>query len=101
MNQLIFTNDLCVGCNRCIGACSCQGASIAIEENGKNKIVVNGDCCIACGACFDVCEHHAREYVDDTERFFADLKRGEKFPSFLRLLLRQIIIRNMKVYWAF
>lgn len=83
MNQLIFTNDLCVGCNRCIGACSCQGASIAIEENGKNKIVVNGDCCIACGACFDVCEHHAREYVDDTERFFADLKRGEKISVIL------------------
>lgn len=83
MEQLIFTNDSCVGCNRCIGACSCQGASIAKEEKGKNVIVVNGDCCIACGACFDVCEHHAREYVDDTERFFADLKKGEKISILL------------------
>ena len=39
--------------------------------------------CIACGACFDVCEHHAREYNDDTERFFEDLARGEKITLLL------------------
>lgn len=33
---------------------------------------------MGCGACFDVCEHNAREYQDDTERFFEDLKKGEK-----------------------
>ena len=33
---------------------------------------------MGCGACFDVCEHNAREYQNDTERFFEDLKKGEK-----------------------
>lgn len=78
MNQLVFTTDACVGCNRCIGACSCQGANIAKNINGVNVIEVDADRCIACGACLDACEHHARGYADDTERFFADLERGEK-----------------------
>lgn len=34
--------------------------------------------CIACGGCIDACEHGAREFNDDTERFFEDLRRGEK-----------------------
>ena len=75
MSQLIFTNELCVGCNRCIGACSCQGANIVKNERGKNVVQVDEERCIACGACFDVCEHKARSYNDDTERFFADLKK--------------------------
>lgn len=83
MDQLVFTTDACVGCNRCIGACSCQGANIAKNINGENVIEVDMDRCIACGACFDVCEHHAREYADDTERFFADLGRGEKISIIL------------------
>lgn len=83
MGQLVFTTDACVGCNRCIGACSCKGANIAKNTNGENVIEVDTDKCVACGACFDVCEHHARGYADDTERFFADLKRGEKISIIL------------------
>lgn len=83
MSQLVFTTDTCVGCNRCIGACSCQGANIAQNINGENIVKVDMDRCIACGACFDVCEHHARGYEDDTERFFADLKKGEKISIIL------------------
>lgn len=83
MEQLVFTTDACVGCNRCIGACSCKGANIAKNKNGENVIEVDADKCIACGACFDVCEHHARGYTDDTERFFADLKKGEKISIIL------------------
>lgn len=76
---LIHTNDKCVGCNKCIAACSSIGASLASKSDseGKSRIVVNQDRCIACGACFDVCEHKAREYIDDTEVFFEDLKNGE------------------------
>lgn len=86
--SLVFTNDSCVGCNKCIGACSCLGANVQAERNGKNRIEVDGDKCIACGACFDACKHNAREFNDDTERFFADLARGEKIslllaPAFL------------------
>lgn len=77
-NSLVFTNDKCIGCNRCISVCSCIGACIAEEKDGKKRIAVNSDKCVACGACFDACEHLAREYLDDTERFFEDLKKGEK-----------------------
>lgn len=83
-NGLVVTNDNCIGCNKCISVCSCAGACVASElENGKNRIDVDGDMCVACGACFDVCEHTAREFEDDTEEFFAALKRGEKISILL------------------
>ena len=79
MSSLIFTNSNCVGCNKCIKVCSCMGANISEYTGAEySRINVDGDRCIACGACFDACEHNAREYNDDTERFFADLKKGEK-----------------------
>lgn len=81
---LVFTNDKCIGCNKCISVCSCVGANVATtDENGNNRIEVDGSKCIACGACFDVCEHDAREFRDDTERFFDDLKKGEKISLLL------------------
>ena len=76
--QLVFTNDNCIGCNKCIRACSCLGACVAKNENGKTFIEVDPVKCVACGACIDACEHQAREFSDDTERFFADLAKGEK-----------------------
>ncbi|MCH5271999.1 MAG: 4Fe-4S binding protein [Lachnospiraceae bacterium] len=82
-NSLVFTNDKCIGCNKCTSVCSCAGACVACEVDGKNHISVDGNRCVACGACFDVCEHGAREYRDDTERFFEDLKRGEKISLLL------------------
>lgn len=81
--SLVYTNDNCVGCNKCISACSCMGANLHTKEDGKVKIQVDGDKCIACGACFDVCKHNAREFNDDTERFFNDLARGERISILL------------------
>ncbi len=80
---LVFTNEKCIGCNKCISVCSCEGACVSHEVDGKNRIDVDGDRCVACGACFDVCEHGAREFRDDTERFFEDLKKGEKISVLL------------------
>ena len=88
VDALVYTNENCVGCNKCISACPVLTANHAVEENGKNKIVVDGKQCVSCGACFDVCAHGARSFNDDTERFFEDLKKGEKIslllaPAFL------------------
>lgn len=78
IGSLVYTNDNCIGCNKCISVCSCIGACVAVEgEDGTNRIEVSGDKCVACGACFDVCEHHARSYHDDTKQFFEDLAKGE------------------------
>lgn len=75
---LVFTNDKCIGCNKCISACPVIVANRAVEMDGLQRIEVDGDKCIACGACFDACEHGAREFVDDTEDFFDALAKGEK-----------------------
>lgn len=90
VNQgLVYTNSRCIGCNKCISVCPVLTANRAvITEDGKAQVQVDGEKCIACGACFDVCEHNARSYRDDTERFFEDLKKGEKIsvlvaPAFL------------------
>ena len=81
--SLVYTNENCVGCNKCIGACSCMGANVQAERDGKNRIKVDGTKCIACGACFDACKHDAREFCDDTERFFNDLAKGERISLLL------------------
>ena len=65
-----------------------MGANVATERGRGNIIDVDPDKCIACGACLDACEHGAREYTDDVERFFDDLKKGVKIsvliaPAFL------------------
>ena len=77
--NLIYTNENCVGCNKCINVCSAMGACVSTiaDEKGRSRINVNPDRCVGCGACFDACEHGAREYVDDTDEFLADLAAGE------------------------
>ena len=79
-NQLVFTNDKCVGCNKCINVCSAMGACISteVDKTGRSRINVDPDRCVACGACFDACEHNAREFADDTDAFLADLAKGEQ-----------------------
>ena len=55
MDALVYTNDKCVGCNKCISACPVLNANHAVEENGRNKIIVDGKACISCGACAAEC----------------------------------------------
>lgn len=86
--RLIYTNDQCVGCKRCISVCPVLNANMVSPEGSNSKIEVNSKQCISCGSCFDVCEHQARSYEDDTQRFFEDLEKGEKIsllvaPAFL------------------
>lgn len=88
MPGLVYTNQACIGCNKCISVCPVLTANFLHSDEEKQVIYVNKGNCISCGACFDACKHNARSFDDDTERFFADLKRGEKIsillaPAFL------------------
>ena len=81
---MVFTNDKCVGCNKCIRTCPVLTANVA--EDGR--IDVDESMCIQCGACFDNCHHGARDYEDDTRAFLADLKAGKQLsiivaPAFI------------------
>lgn len=85
---MIYTNEQCTGCNKCIASCPVMGANVAKSEDGIATVLVDGTRCIHCGKCIDSCDHRAREYVDDTEEFFLDLERGEEIslliaPAFL------------------
>lgn len=83
--ELIYTNDNCTGCNKCVRDCPVLIANVATDAG---KVTVDSEKCIACGACFDACEHNAREYQDDTKTFFTSLEAGKKIsvilaPAFL------------------
>jgi len=78
--------EKCEGCNKCIRCCPQILANRVVEDG--NKIVVDQDYCVACGECVSNCPHGARVYVDDTYRFFEDLKKGNEIaiivaPAFM------------------
>lgn len=73
---IIFTNNNCIGCNRCISGCPSLGANISITRDGQNHIYVDDDKCLHCGHCLDTCRHNAREFRDDTDLFLQDLNKG-------------------------
>ncbi len=84
IKDLVYTNENCSGCNKCVRACPTLVSNVALDD----RVQVDHDNCIACGACLDVCRHEAREFYDDTEQFFSDLKAGKKIsvivaPAFL------------------
>lgn len=82
--SLVYTNDYCQGCNRCISVCPVVTANYsASTDNDHQRINVHPENCINCGACLRACEHNAREYNDDTDAFFDALKRGEKISLLL------------------
>ncbi len=81
--SIVYTNENCIGCNKCIKVCSAIGACVSREEEGRARIVVDGNKCVACGSCIDVCVHGAREFLDDTERFIKDLLNGEEISLLL------------------
>ncbi len=93
---LVYTNEKCIGCNHCISVCPVFEANYSLVQDGKDFIYVNGETCIHCGACIDACHHHARDFRDDTEQFFEDLKRGES----ISLLVAPAFIANYGKQYA-
>jgi iron only hydrogenase large subunit-like protein len=75
---ITLDEEKCVGCNKCIAECPVHGANVAYVKDNGNKVRTNPDLCIQCGHCIEVCDHQARDYIDDTEKFLADLKKGER-----------------------
>ncbi len=88
-NGIVYTNDNCIGCNRCIMACPVPGANKSVFKDGKNVIVVDPEKCIHCGNCIRECRHNAREFQDDTLKFLNDLGKEQisvlLAPSFFLL----------------
>ena len=87
----VFTNEECVGCNLCILKCPCEEANVAYKKDDQYKVYVDDSKCIACGECIRVCKHDARDYTDDTERFFNDLKLGKQISLIVAPALRSNI----------
>jgi len=67
-------NEKCINCYACITACPVK---YCIDGSGE-KLTINPNLCIGCGNCITSCPHNARQLIDDTTRFFDDLKRREK-----------------------
>lgn len=71
--QIIKTKDNCKKCNRCIRECDI----LIANEIKDRKVEVNEETCIGCGKCVKTCKHKAREYVDDTDEFMANLGKKD------------------------
>jgi len=67
----------CVNCYACITGCPVK---YCMNGSGE-KLTINPDLCIGCGNCIHICTHKARSLIDDTPRFFADLKLGKKIVA--------------------
>ncbi len=97
-NGLVFTNNNCIGCNKCISSCSILGANVSVFsgndlagiKEGKYVIKVNELKCSNCGKCLDVCPHHARNYNDDIDEFLNQLKQNNKISLIVNINFLQM-----------
>lgn len=64
--------DKCENCHACISVCP----SKFCNDGSGDHVKINDDLCIGCGQCLHACTWGARTIVDDTERFFNDLRSG-------------------------
>ena len=80
---LVYTNEKCIGCNRCIAACPVKKSNISVKRpDGTISIGVNSSRCIDCGLCVQSCYKGARNYKDDMDEVIEAMNRGDKL-SFL------------------
>jgi|GEM_PF-2808793 len=77
--EIIYINSKnCTGCNKCILKCPINYANMSYLNNDERKIKIEPSRCLHCGHCIEICDHKARDYYDDTERFFEDLSNGHQ-----------------------
>lgn len=74
---IVYSDEKCIGCNKCIAACSVLGANCDIIQNGQNRVVVDSRKCVICGSCVSVCPQKARTYRDDSESFFTGAAQSQ------------------------
>lgn len=53
-NPLIFNDDICIGCNRCVNVCQVD-TMIPNPEKGKHPILLYPGECYYCGSCVMEC----------------------------------------------
>ena len=70
-------SEKCINCYACIAACPVK---YCMDGSGE-RLNINHDMCIGCGNCIACCTHNARSILDDTSRFFENLKKGEKMVA--------------------
>lgn len=74
---IVYSDEKCIGCNKCIAACSVLGANCAVIQSGQNRVVVDSRKCVICGSCVSVCPQKARTYRDDSESFFTGAAQSQ------------------------
>ncbi|MCL2199580.1 MAG: methyl-accepting chemotaxis protein [Defluviitaleaceae bacterium] len=90
MESLVITcEEKCTGCKNCIRVCPVFGANKGVkDEYGIGKVATIPENCIHCGHCIEKCAQHARDYEDDTDRFFRDLASGRKITVLVAPAIR-------------
>ena len=78
----IYSDEKCVGCNKCIAVCPVMGANVSVINNVKNRVEVSKKC-IQCGACIQSCPQNARAYKDDLNLFFEDLTNNKDISLYV------------------
>jgi len=68
------------------------------DEDGNIKVRIDHEKCITCGRCISACKHEARFFNDDTELFFADLKKGVKISVIAAPSIRTNIPEYKKLF---
>ena len=72
--SIIYTDDHCRGCNKCLGGCPVFGSNVADDIDGQARMRIDPEKCVLCGNCIDRCTHNARVFEDDTARLLRDLE---------------------------
>lgn len=96
--MIYIDKEKCTGCNKCILQCPIKYANISYMENNQKKIKIEPSRCLHCGHCIEICDHQARNYYDDTEKFFQDLANGEKISVIAAPSLKFNIANHKKLF---